>query len=1118
MKKIFFILIASFAMSLTVFAGGTTYPVCPAPASLPSGCATADPFCTGSTYTFNNTTGTGDFGSLECLSTTPNPTWYYLKIATSGDITMNIQQFDTGGFGIDVDFALLGPYTSVAAACANPTTGCVEDCSYDPTFNETATISGAIVGEYYLLLLTNFSDDPGTITFSQTGGGGATDCTILSPTCQISSVSATPSNCNGSNQYNVTGQIDFVNAPGSGTLTVSSSCGGSQVFNAPFTSPLNYSLNNLTPSGGACTVTATFSADGACTNTVNYTSPAIPTVGAGNDQGVCTNASVTLNGAGATSYSWDNGVNNGVSFTPSGTQTYTVTGTNAAGCTNTDQVLVTVNPNPTVDAGTYAAVCSDGASVNLAGTPAGGTFTGTGVVGTVFNPLSGTQTITYNYSDGNGCAGSDVATITVNPLPIVDAGNNQTFCSGATTQLQGTGSGGALWSPATGLSDPAVLNPTATISSTQAYTLTVTSNGCVGTDMVTITITNPPSLTLTNDQSICVGDCSNLTVGGADFYVWEPNADITDPSLANQNVCPATTTTYTVHGYSIGGSAMNNGDFSAGNVGFTSDYVEDGTLQGGTYFVDVDGSLHHPGFSSVLDHTTGTGNYMIVNGSATPNSSVWCQTVDVQANQTYVFSTWVTTVVAASPAILQFSINGSPLGATFSAPSIVGQWDEFYQTWNSGLQTSATICIVNQNTTAGGNDFGLDDIFFSAVCEATETVTVTVNPYADATIQAQTPLCNDAATVNLSAAQTGGVWSGTGVNASTGEFDPATAGPGTHDITYTINGQCADNNTIQIVVNPLPVAQAGLDQAICLGDQVTLNGIGAPSLSWNNGGTDGVAFSPSTTMTYTLTVIDVNGCEDTDQVEVVVNSLPIVNAGLDQTICVGTGIVLAGSGAVTYSWDNGVTDNTSFNPTVGSTTYTVTGTNANGCEDTDQVTINVLSYPTAVVSSANTTGYAPLTVNFTNNSSNANSFNWDFGNGQSQAISSIASQTSTYATVGTFYVVLTASNSICTDTDTLEVIVIPYPEPFIHVPNVFTPNGDDANDVFFIETNFISELSVQIFNRWGGKMYEYDTVTGSWDGTVNNNEAEDGTYFYMYTAKGMNGEELSGHGHVTLIH
>ncbi len=335
-----------------------------------TGCLGADPFCTGTNYTFNNSTNVPNLGSVDCLGSTPNPTWYYMEVDQNGPMGFTISQSSTSGVGLDVDFALWGPYSSLAAGCGNPfPNGTPIDCSYSAAATENVAIPNAQVGQTYILLITNFSNQAGTITFSQTSGSGSADCSFtcgvaltatpsacsnntysvsgnltvtggpgisvpntgtvtitnscggsqtfpapftnipynftgltangagctvtatfanfpncntvqnytapvscVSP-CSVTSVTATPTACN-TNQYNVNGQISFTNPPTTGTLTVTGSCGGTQTFNAPFTSPLNYSFSNLTANGAACSVTASFSDNTSCTNTGNYTAPA----------------------------------------------------------------------------------------------------------------------------------------------------------------------------------------------------------------------------------------------------------------------------------------------------------------------------------------------------------------------------------------------------------------------------------------------------------------------------------------------------------------------------------------------------------------------------------------------------------------------------------------------------------------------------------------------------------------------------------------------------------------------------------------------------------------------------------------------------------------------------
>jgi len=173
-----------------------------------STCATADPFCTGTTYSFPNNTGTSAEGgnNYGCLTTQPNPAWYYLEIGTSGNLDILISQVDGNGSGIDVDFILYGPYASLPAAtgdCGNMgiPAGEIEDCSYSTAATETANIVGAVAGQVYMMLITNYSNISGNISFSQTGGTGATDCSIVIPTCPTVGIHAENAGNSGSGKF-----------------------------------------------------------------------------------------------------------------------------------------------------------------------------------------------------------------------------------------------------------------------------------------------------------------------------------------------------------------------------------------------------------------------------------------------------------------------------------------------------------------------------------------------------------------------------------------------------------------------------------------------------------------------------------------------------------------------------------------------------------------------------------------------------------------------------------------------------------------------------------------------------------------------------------------------------
>jgi len=236
-------------------------------------CSTLEPICTDVGLNFTAQTGVSDASSTNsgnnygCLSTSPNPTWYYVEVATAGAIDMDLSA------GSDIDFALWGPFSSLSNAQANcDNYGSPIDCSYSTSATETANIPSAQVGEVYVLLITNYASVSQNITLTQSGGTGATDCTILN--CSIDYLDANVTACS-SGTFDITGQVQFSNPPTSGQLVVTTCSGDQQTFNAPFTSPINYSIAGITADGTTgCSVTASFTADGACTSTTpTFTEP-----------------------------------------------------------------------------------------------------------------------------------------------------------------------------------------------------------------------------------------------------------------------------------------------------------------------------------------------------------------------------------------------------------------------------------------------------------------------------------------------------------------------------------------------------------------------------------------------------------------------------------------------------------------------------------------------------------------------------------------------------------------------------------------------------------------------------------------------------------------------------
>ena len=213
------------------------------------------------------------------------------------------------------------------------------------------------------------------------------------------------------------------------------------------------------------------------------------------------------------------------------------------------------------------------------------------------------------------------------------------------------------------------------------------------------------------------GDPIQLSVGEGNFaYQWSPVGAYDNPFIATPTVRPFEPSVYTVRRIPsvTSNNLIVNPDFSLGNEGFSSDYdfVERINIQG-VYGVDVSAAnLNAVFFEDCPDRTTGDGPMLVVDGSPIRGEQVWCQTISVNEEKDYAFSTWLTSVNRMNPATLQFSINGELIGDIFRASGRVCQWQQFYALWNARAATEAEICVVNLNTNPAGNDFAMDDFAF----------------------------------------------------------------------------------------------------------------------------------------------------------------------------------------------------------------------------------------------------------------------------------------------------------------------------------------------------------------------------------------------------------------------
>ncbi|TND10653.1 MAG: PKD domain-containing protein [Bacteroidetes bacterium] len=367
------------------------------------------------------------------------------------------------------------------------------------------------------------------------GSGSGASITVAPSTNTTYTVTVTDGNgCTATDQVTVsTSGISTTAGPditicsgGQGTLVANAS-GATAYLWTPAAGLSNDTISNpvanpTTTSTYVVTVTNANGCTGTDTITVNVT-PA-PVVLASNDTALCTGGSATLTATGATTYTWQPGnlTGSSVTVTPATTTTFVVTGDNA-GCLNTDTVVVSITPPPVAFAGPDFGICTGAqGTLNATGGTAYSWAPSSGILG---NPnqasvtIAPTTTTTYTVTvtGAGGCISTDQITVTINALPSVTAtANSPTICSGASTGLSAAGASSYTWTPNSNLTNPTSAAPTANPTATTTYTVIgVDVNGCSDTDMVTVTVIQPPVITGYYSTPTPCGDTSGTIVLGS---------------------------------------------------------------------------------------------------------------------------------------------------------------------------------------------------------------------------------------------------------------------------------------------------------------------------------------------------------------------------------------------------------------------------------------------------------------------------------------------------------------------------------------------------------------------------------------------------------------------------
>ncbi|MBK8089173.1 MAG: gliding motility-associated C-terminal domain-containing protein [Chitinophagaceae bacterium] len=680
---------------------------------------------------------------------------------------------------------------------------------------------------------------------------------------------------------------------------------------------------------------------------------------------------------------------------------------------------------------------------------------------------------------------------------------------------------------------------TATGSSTALHTYTNPGNyqvvmiqdygTCIDTvrKNISVGIQNDNQTILTNDTTICIGIPKQLLSSSALSYCWSPTTFLNNPSAQNPISSATQSITYYLTTESNGSNLITNGNFSAGNTGFSSQYFyTSNNTKDAEYFVGTSPQAWYSAHFPCTDHTTGNGNMMLVNGSEIANLEVWKTTVTVTPNTNYSFSTWISSISNPNPAQLAFSINGNSLGSVINASVPPCNWNQFYTTWNSGNATSATISIINKNTIFFGNDFALDDISFSPVYIKRDSVKITVDTPVINT-NSDLAVCEGTQTQLATTGASTYTWSpSTGI--SNPNISNPIAAPGSttqYFVTGTNSFGCISKDSITITVHPKPVITITNDTLLCNNATLQLSAGGGTSYTWspaasldNNLIPNPVA-SPSSNTKYYVAVKDANNCSNIDSVQVDIRSANnfIINPPVD--ICTNDSVQLSASGGDTYSWDNASTINNASvaNPLASpqtTTPYSVLITDT-VCHNstTLSTTVTVLPLPLLSLTKSNDIDCSSNQSQLT--ASGATIYSWlPAGTLNNPAVyNPIASPT-----VTTNYIVTGTDLDGCMNTDSILVLVNADNKGGYLMPNAFTPNNDGVNDCYGTKYwGVILEIEFSIFNRWGERVFYTKDPTKCWDGTYKGVQQNPDVFSYMIKAKTSCESYVFRNGTFTLI-
>ncbi|MFN8713909.1 MAG: beta strand repeat-containing protein, partial [Bacteroidota bacterium] len=621
------------------------------------------------------------------------------------------------------------------------------------------------------------------------------------------------------------------------------------------------------------------------------------------------------------------------------------------------------------------------------------------------------------------------------------------FGAGISYQWQSSLTAGGPYTNIAGATTPSYT--TAVVGATTYFVcqVTCTASGLSAlSSEVTGTVFPAPPVTVSPlTASVCMpgGTPAALTAAGASTYTWAPATGLSATTGTTVNASPAATTSYTVTGTDANGctaTAVTTITALPAITGATATATPSSLCIGNATSLASTGNYTQV----ILSENFNSGAPAWIRGNAstggTPASAAW---TDRPNGFVYAFGTPYQSNDASQFVQTNSDLQGfggitsttlqSPAFSTTGFSSITLRYFQFYRDLAAGGDSAVveastdalTWTRVGQTvaTTGSENSFQQNTVVLPA----------TFNNQASVYVRFRYTAAYDwywsIDNVSISAASTSGLtynWSSVPAGFTSAVQNPGSTSPTvstTYNVLISNPAGCTANPSIAVTVNPLPTVGASASAtSICVGASSDLTATGAVTYSWMPGSLTGttVTVSPVSTTTYTVTGTDANGCQNTAQVTVVVNTLPAVSASATPaTICNGATSNLLASGAVSYTWMPGSLSGAAVAVTPSATTtYTVTGTDANGCQNTANTTVTVNSLPTVNASATATTicDGASTTLSATG----ASTYTWMPGSLTDASVSVSPTSTTTYTVTGT-------DGNGCDAVTTITITVNPLP-------------------------------------------------------------------------------------------